>query len=55
MSTTVFRKTGALVLVAGIGVHGLGWAAVIVVPHGRGLERGHGPVATQSQAKRLIA
>jgi len=31
MSTTVFRKTGALVLVAGIGVHGLGWAAVIVV------------------------
>ncbi len=31
MSNQIVRRTGAVVLAAGVGVHGLGWAAVIVV------------------------
>lgn len=31
MSNQTIRKTGALVLAAGVGVHGLAWAAFVVV------------------------
>jgi hypothetical protein len=31
MSNPVFRYTGALVVAGAVGLHGLGWAAIIVV------------------------